>query len=152
MQVKDIMSANPACCTPNTALQQVAQMMVDCDCGVIPVVQDEEGRKLLGVITDRDIVCRTIAKGINPLNEPTSKFMSSPVVAAKPEMSLHDCLESMERYQIRRIIVVDDSGACVGVLSQADLASKLSEHETAEILREVSKPSESASQVKEQNP
>lgn len=151
MQVKDIMSANPACCTPDTTLQQVAQMMVDCDCGVIPVVQDMQDRKLLGLITDRDIVCRTIAKGINPLNEPVGKYMSSPVVVAKPEMSLHDCLESMERYQIRRIIVVDDNGTCLGVLSQADLVSKLPEHETAEILREVSKPSESASQVKEQN-
>lgn len=152
MQVNEIMSANPVCCTRDTTIQDVAAMMVDYDCGVIPIVESQESQKLIGLITDRDIVCRTIAKGINPLEQMCGDFMSSPVVVAKPEMDLHECLENMERYQIRRLVVVDDNGCCCGVLSQADVVSKLPEHETAEVLREVSKPSDSASQVKRQIP
>ena len=67
MQVKDIMTADPACCTPETSLQKVAQIMVEHDCGEIPVVGNRQTRIPVGVITDRDIVCRAIAKGLNAL-------------------------------------------------------------------------------------
>src|SRR5207244_3459504 len=67
MQVKEVMTADPACCTPNTSLQEVAQMMIGHDCGEIPVIENDKNKRLIGVITDRDIVCRTVAKGLNPL-------------------------------------------------------------------------------------
>jgi len=64
MKVKDVMTADPACCIRETALQEVAQMMIDHDCGEIPVVESKETKLPIGVITDRDIVCRTSPKGL----------------------------------------------------------------------------------------
>jgi CBS domain-containing protein len=66
MNVGEIMTKDPACCTPDTGLQEVAQMMVDCDCGCIPVVDSEGSKMPVGMITDRDITCRVVAKGQNP--------------------------------------------------------------------------------------
>ena len=68
MQVKEVMTPDPACCVPETGLQEVAKMMVDHDCGEIPVIENKESRLPIGVITDRDIVCRTVALGTNPLD------------------------------------------------------------------------------------
>ena len=73
MNVEDIMTRNPVCCTPDSGLRDVAQMMVDCDCGEIPVVESFESLIPVGVITDRDIVCRVVAKGMNPLEKPVSE-------------------------------------------------------------------------------
>ena len=69
MQVKDVMTADPACCTPDTPLAEVARLMVANDCGEIPVVEDKTRKRPIGVVTDRDIVCRTIANNINPLEK-----------------------------------------------------------------------------------
>ena len=66
MQVKEVMTADPACCISETTLTEVAKMMVDNDCGEIPVVESNESKLPIGVITDRDIVCRTVALGLNP--------------------------------------------------------------------------------------
>lgn len=69
MRVKEVMTANPTCCTSSTTLPEVAQMMIDYDCGEIPVVEDGKTNLPIGVITDRDIVRRTVAKGLNPLHQ-----------------------------------------------------------------------------------
>jgi CBS domain-containing protein len=78
MKVKDIMSTDPACCSPETKLQDVAKLMVEHDCGEIPVC-DGAGRTV-GVVTDRDIVCRMVAKGLDPTGRPARECMSSPVI------------------------------------------------------------------------
>ena len=75
MHVKDIMTPDPAVCTPDTGLPAVAQMMVDNDCGEIPVVENMRNRLPVGVITDRDITCRTVARGLNPLEMIASDCM-----------------------------------------------------------------------------
>ena len=67
LQVKDIMTKDPVCCFPDTSLEHVARLMVEHDCGEIPVVDTEESKKPVGVITDRDIACRTVAQSKNPL-------------------------------------------------------------------------------------
>ena len=79
MQVKDVMTANPACCTPNNALPEVARMMVDNDCGEIPVVENQEKKIPVGVITDRDIVCRAVANDKNPLELKVKDCMTKPI-------------------------------------------------------------------------
>src|SRR5688500_19096728 len=68
MQVREIMTSDPACCTPDTNLQDVACMMIECDCGAIPVVDDLDSGRVIGMITDRDITCRTVAQRKNPLD------------------------------------------------------------------------------------
>jgi CBS domain-containing protein len=139
MEVREIMTKNPACCTPNTRLQQVAKMFVDHDCGCIPVVDSEKDMKPVGVITDRDITCRAVAEGKNPLEMTAGECMSASVVTVTPEMSLDECCSIMEDKQVRRVPVVDANGRCCGMVAQADIAQYASNNKTAEVVKEVSK-------------
>lgn len=139
MQVKEIMSNEPACCSPDTPLPEVARMMVDRDCGEIPVVDGQ--RKPIGVVTDRDITTRTVAQQRNPLELTARDCMSSPVVSVTPETSVDDCCKTMEEHQIRRVPVVDEAGSCCGMVAQSDVAQHAPKEETAEVVREVSRPS-----------
>ena len=145
MEVKDVMTPDPACCTPDTSLQRVAEMMVENDCGEIPVVENETNKKPVGVVTDRDIVCRTVAKGLNPLTLTASDCMTTPCVTVTPDTSLDECCRVLEEKQIRRVPVVDASGACCGIVALADIAKHAKKRETAEVVREVSEPNTSAS-------
>jgi CBS domain-containing protein len=145
MQVKDIMTPGPACCMPDTTLQRVAEMMVEHDCGEIPVVENAASMKPVGVITDRDITCRTVAKGLNPLTMTASECMTTPCVTVTPETPLDECCRVMEENQIRRVPVVDAGGACCGIVAVADIAKHAAKRETAEVVKEVSEPSASAS-------
>ena len=95
MLVKDIMSSDPICCARDTSLRRVAEKMVEFDCGEIPVC-DERG-KPIGVVTDRDIVCRLVAKGHDPLEARAEDCMSQPVVTATPDMAIDDCARLMEQ-------------------------------------------------------
>lgn len=135
--VKIIMTENPTCCAPDTSLQEVAKMMVEKDCGCIPVV--DENSKPIGMITDRDITVRTIAKGKNPLDLTAGKVMTADVYTVKPETSIEECCRLMEEKQVRRIAVVDDEGICCGMVAQADVACFASRKQTAEVVQQVSK-------------
>jgi CBS domain-containing protein len=147
MQVQDIMTTNPACCEAGDSLRVVANMMIDYDCGEIPVVDDRSECIPIGVVTDRDIVCRTIAKGLNPLEMTAGDVMSSPLISVSPETTLDDCYRVMEEDQIRRIPVVDAAGKCVGIVSLADIARNVSRADSGEVLQEVSAATVSASNV-----
>ena len=141
--VKIIMTENPACCDPDTSLQEVAKMMVEKDCGCIPVV--DENSKPIGMITDRDITVRTVAKGQNPLDLTAGKVMTSDVYTVTPETSIEECCRLMEEKQVRRVAVVDAKGTCCGMVAQADIANYASRKQTAEVVQQVSK-SDSISQ------
>jgi CBS domain-containing protein len=139
-KVKDIMTPNPACCTPGTGLRQVAEMFVEHDCGAVPVVADLASRRPIGVVTDRDIACRAIAAGKNALELEARDCMSSNCIAVPLDTPLDACCEVMEKNQVRRIVVVDGSGACCGMVSQADLALKGKDKKAVEVLKHVSRP------------
>lgn len=139
MVVKDIMTENPACCTPDTNLQEVAKLMVDCDCGCIPVVDSESSKMPIGMITDRDITCRVVAQGKNPLDLTAGDAMTSTVVSVMPDTKLEDCMKLMEESQIRRIAVVDGKGMVCGIVAQADVANNAGARQTAEVVQEVSR-------------
>ena len=138
MELNTVMTANPACCGRETSLQQVAQMMADNDCGMIPVV-DPQGMPL-GTITDRDIAVRAVAKGGDMNSCCAGDYMSSPVRTVAQDSSLADCCAAMESAQLRRMPVVDDKGRVVGVVAQADVALNGSARDTAEVVKEVSRP------------
>jgi CBS domain-containing protein len=139
MRVNDVMTESPYCCSPETSLQEVAQMMVDHDCGCIPVVDDTESKMPIGMITDRDITCRVVAQGKNPLQMTAADAMTSTVVSVTPDTPFEECLNLMEESQIRRIAVVDDDGQICGIVSQADVALKSDDATTAEVVQQVSK-------------
>lgn len=139
MNVEDVMSRNPCCCTADTTLEDVARQMVDYDCGEIPVV--DSGGSPIGVLTDRDICCRTVAQGQNPLELKASDIMTTPVATVTPQTSIADCCLVMEDKQIRRVVVVDDAGRCCGIVAQADIAlHDTSKREVAKVLEKISEP------------
>ena len=139
MKVQDAMTSDPACCMRDTSLQEVAQKMVEHDCGEIPII--DEGGKPVGVVTDRDICCRTVAEGKNPLDMQAGDVMTSPCITVTPETDLDDCCKVMEEQQIRRVPVVDASGRCCGIVAQADIAQHARDKgEVAEVVEKISQP------------
>ena len=134
---RDLMTPDPACCSPDTTLERIATLMVANDCGEIPIV-DRSGRPV-GVVTDRDIVCRVVAEGTNPAEVTAEACMSTPVVAVYDDAELDDVIDMMETHQIRRLPVVDADGCCAGIIAQADLVSLGSAHVTAELLTQISR-------------
>lgn len=144
MQVREIMTENPACCTPETSLEEVAQKMVEHDCGCIPVVDSHLRMKPVGTITDRDITVRTVAAGKNPVGMKASDIMSIDIATVSPDTSLEECFNVMEDREIRRVLVVDKSGACCGIVAQADVVqSGKSAERTNRVVREISESSPS---------
>lgn len=140
MNVSEIMTRNPSACNPETKLTEVARIMVEKNCGAVPIV-DKKTNKPVGIITDRDITCRTVAVGENPLNLTAASIMTDKMFSIESDRSEEELLRLMEQKQVRRIPVIDNAGKFIGIVSQADVARKLSEHETAELLKVVSKPS-----------
>ena len=139
MQVREIMTAHPVYGTPDTSLRVIAQMMVENDCGCIPIVESEDGKSPIGMVTDRDIVIRTVAENQNPLELQAEDIMTGGIVTVTPDTSVEECANLMESKQIRRVAVVDDSGALCGMVAQADIAVNAPTGTTAEVVQEVSK-------------
>src|SRR5205814_4509392 len=103
---RDVMTPDPACCTPNTTLDEVAKLMAQNDCGEIPVVDPAD--QIIGVVTDRDIVCRVVAEGKNPMAYTAETCMSGPVVTVRTDARLDEVVATMQKHQIRRVPVVDE--------------------------------------------
>ena len=135
-----VMTANPTCCTGDTPLRDVARMMVENDCGEIPVVDSRDSGRPIGVVTDRDIAVRMVAEGRDTASACASDCMSSPVTTVQSNASLADCAQAMEQNQIRRVLVVDDRGAVCGIVSQADIALAGHDRTTGEVVQQVSRP------------
>lgn len=134
---RDVMTPDPACCSVNATLDEVAKLMVQNDCGEIPVIDIEDHP--IGVITDRDIVCRVVAEGKNPTAHTVENCMTQPVQTVTVDTPIEDVVKIMEKHQIRRVPVVDERGCCMGIIAQADIAWTEPEHEVAELVREVSR-------------
>ena len=134
---RDIMTPDPACCSANTTLDQVAKMMVQNDCGEIPIV--DTSNRPVGVVTDRDIVCRVVAEGKNPAGHTAESAMTDAVVTVPADATLDDVVATMAEHQIRRVLVVDGGGCCAGIIAQADIASAETTQKSGELVREVSR-------------
>ncbi|HYM24371.1 MAG TPA: CBS domain-containing protein [Vicinamibacterales bacterium] len=134
---RDVMTADPACCLPHTPIDQVARMMVQNDCGEIPVIDRSD--QPIGVVTDRDIVCRVVAEGKNPSAYPAEMCMTSGVIAVAADAPLDDVVEVMQKYRIRRVPVVDGHGKCSGIISQADIAAYGPSQKTSDLVKEISR-------------
>jgi CBS domain-containing protein len=141
MRVADIMTSDPQHCPPETSLRDLAAMMAEQDCGVIPVTEPAgASSRLAGVVTDRDIVVRAIAAGRDPAEMTAGDCMTSPAATVAPESSLEDAIRLMEQKRVRRLPVVDDAGSLRGIVSQADIARHADASIIAEVVREVSRP------------
>ena len=121
MNIKDVMTWNPVCRPPTATLQDVAQLMRDEDIGEVPVVEVDGARKLLGVVTDRDIVVRAVAAGRDIAAVRATDCMTAPAVTCNESDTLEDCAQAMASHRIRRMPIVDASGELCGIVAQADL-------------------------------
>jgi CBS domain-containing protein len=140
-RARDIMTPDPACCSPTTTLDEVAKLMAHNDCGEIPVVGPSD--QIVGVVTDRDIVCRVVAEGKNPTAYTAESCMSGSVVTVRADMPLEQVVNTMEEHQIRRVPVVDENDSCIGIISQADVSRTARSREVADLVREVSRDDDS---------
>ncbi len=140
MKVSEIMTSRPVCSTPETQLREIARIMLENDCGEVPIVQSRDRLRPVGVVTDRDIVCRAVAAGKNPLELRAEDVMTKTVITATPDTTVDEICDIMEENQIRRVPVVDQNGEICGMVAQADIARHTSEHKAAEVLRFVSEP------------
>ena len=135
-KVGDVMTSRPRAVTPQTLLTQVAELMEAEDVGSLPVVEDD---RLVGIVTDRDIVVRAIAKGKDPSGMPVSEITSRELVTVSPDDDLSDALELMARHQVRRLAVTGEDERLVGVVSQADVAREAKEKDTGEVVQSISR-------------
>ena len=127
MKVSELMTKNPACVTPEQSVQDAASLMERCDCGCLPVVEGSNGKRVVGVVTDRDIAMRAIAHGHGP-DTKVSDVMSADVACCHPDDDISLVQQVMAEQQVRRVPVVDASGCACGMISQADLARAAEDH------------------------
>ena len=142
--VREVMTANPQCCTPAETALAVSRKMAAGNYGAVPVVEPQT-HHLVGIITDRDITCRMVAGGMDPTRVPVREGMSQDIASLGPEASIHDCVRLMEERQVRRIPIVDDRGTVLGIVAQADIARAAAhqhelEGEMAKMVEQVSAP------------
>lgn len=116
--------------------------MVRHDVGALPVVNNEQDRVLVGIITDRDLVCRAIAEGRSPQGA-VRDYISAPVAIIALDTPLPVACELMRQKQLRRLVVVDREMRCLGIVSQADIARSVAEEDTGAIVKAISHPSPS---------
>jgi len=141
MKVREIMTADPVCCTPEDNAQKVAKMLCEQNIGSVPVVLDQSSRKLVGVVTDRDLCCKVIAAGLSPANTKIDKVLTLNPVTCRDGENVASCEDLMQQHQIRRIPVLDGEGRCIGIVSQADVALKEKPEKVSKTVTEISRPS-----------
>jgi CBS domain-containing protein len=142
MKARELMTEQPACCTADQTIQDVAQLMRDNDCGCVPVVENTDTNRIVGVVTDRDITCRCTAEGKGPETLIREAMTSEPACCG-----LDDDVAAVERImadsKVRRVPVVDGRGRCVGIIAQADLALNeraASDRDVGRVVEKISTP------------
>jgi CBS domain-containing protein len=142
VRAKQVMTPDPACCTPDSTAQDAATLMRDNDCGSIPVVEDLQGKRLVGTVTDRDLAIRGLAEGKGP-ETLVRELMTADPVTCVPEDEIENVRQVMVQALVRRVPVVDEDGAIVGIVAQADIAREdgaASDREVGRIVQAISEP------------
>jgi|SRR6185312_15554262 CBS domain-containing protein len=135
-KVREVMTDRPRCVTLDTPISEAASLMESENIGSLPVL---EGEELAGMITDRDIVVRAVAKGKDPRGMPVREVVSRELVTVYAEEDLSDALTKMASEQVRRLPVVDEDNRLVGILAQADVALEAKEKTVGEMVEEISR-------------
>ena len=142
MNCADVMTKDPACCAPSDNASRVAKIMKTEDVGSIPVCESRQNRKLLGIVTDRDLAIHVVAEGRDPNSTLVQDVMTKDPVTCSPQDDIQKVLDAMQSHKVRRIPVVDRGGQLAGIVAQADIATRHDQPaKTAETVGEISKPS-----------
>ena len=134
-KVREVMTNNPRCVTPETPVAEAARLMKSEDVGSLPIL---EGEKVTGIVTDRDIVLQAVAEGKNPSGMPVREVASRELVKINAEEDLSSALQLMASQQVRRLPVVDDDGRLIGILAQADIAREAKDKDSGQMLHDIS--------------
>jgi len=147
MKVREIMSSNAVCCLPSDTAQTVARLMRERNVGSIPVVSDQQSKKLIGMVTDRDLCVGIVADGLDPKTTRVEKFLTAHPVSCREGENVENCERAMQERQVRRIPVVDAEDRVIGIVAQADLALKEKPdrvHKTVAEISRANRPSAAA--------
>jgi CBS domain-containing protein len=134
--ITEVMSANPCAIDASKPVAYAAKMMKQEDVGLAPIV---EGDRLVGALTDRDIVTRVVAEDRDPQSVSVREVASTDLVTVDPQQDLDEALRLMASNQVRRLPVVAEDGRLVGVLAQADVAREAKDKQTGQLVEEISK-------------
>ncbi len=138
MKIQEIMTRDARCVSPAASILEVARMMRELDVGAVPIC---DGDRLAGMLTDRDIIVRVIAEGVDPMQKTAREIMSPGIIYAFDDQDVDEAAQIMEEHQVRRLPVLNRSKRLVGIVSLGDLAMEAGPGLSGEALREVSKPS-----------
>jgi CBS domain-containing protein len=135
----DIMTEDLVYCLPNDPVSKVAQLMKKEDIGPVLIVDNERDKTLVGIVTDRDLALKVVGEGRDPQNTRVEEVMTRKLITCRADDDVESAMNAMAQYQLRRIPVVRDNMKLVGIISQADVATRVDEPEkTAEVVREIS--------------
>ena len=135
MLVTEVMTTDVVTCNPEDTVDSVARLMVTHDCGAVPVC---DGSRLVGILTDRDITCRAVATGRSPAAIPVNEIMTKTLFTIESDEDAEAAVALMKEQQVRRLPVVDSTGALIGIISPSDLAPMFASHDVADFLLAVS--------------
>lgn len=139
MKCNEIMTKDPSCCVPTDTVFEAAQLMKSENVGSIPIVKDKETNRLEGIVTDRDLAIKVVAEGLDPKSKRVQGVMTTDVVSCRPDDNVNEALALMEQHQVRRIPIVDSSDRLVGIIAQADIATRMeAPKKTAEVVESIS--------------
>lgn len=135
----EVMTKTLVCCLPHDMVEKAAQLMKSGNIGSIPVVENEQTQKLVGIVTDRDLALKIVAEGLDPKSTKVEAVMTRNVVTCQPEDDLQKTLDAMSENQLRRIPVVGNGNKILGIISQADVATRVNQPDkTAKMVKEIS--------------
>jgi len=138
MFVREIMSPNVECVSPGMSLADAAKLMKTRDIGCL-LIEGAEGGKLIGIVTDRDITCRAIAEGANPVTTTIGEIMTKNAVYCFDDQDVEDVAQLMEAKKVHRLPVMDHYEHMIGLVSLTDLARHTSQELSGQVLKAVSK-------------
>jgi len=130
MLCREIMTPNPEYVRPSDPVMKAAQLMKSEDVGPIPIVDDKDGKRLAGIVTDRDLAIKVVAEARDPRTTLVKDVMTDDVVTCKENEDVNQALKLMQENQVRRIPVVDQSDHLLGIIAQADVATRLGKAQT----------------------
>jgi CBS domain-containing protein len=136
---RDVMTEDLVFCTPGDAVSEVAKLMKREDIGPVLIVDNKQSKTLVGIVTDRDLALKVVGEGRDPKTTKVDDVMTRKLVTCHADDNVENAMKAMAQYQLRRIPVVDENMKLVGIISQADVATRVDEPErTAEVVRDIS--------------
>jgi CBS domain-containing protein len=135
----EVMTLELVCCLPDDSVAKAAELMKSQNIGSIPVIENEQTRKLVGIVTDRDLTLTIVAEALDAKTTTVETVMTHKVVTCRADDDLQKALDAMANHQLRRIPVVDNDNRIVGIIAQADVATRVDEpKKTGEMVKEIS--------------